>query len=330
MNDKNIFMIGTKHQYHQVEMAISHFNLDKKDIYLLVEDLGFEKTFHDDLRNKSFGEVIIFKSWIFKDLIYNPEISNNFITICKEIALRFKSLNLYTSHYDSDFNLLANSILKPKKIFLMDEGNASFETVLARRKNRDKKFTLFIKSFLYKIPIFLPSKITYFTKYNLKTNFPDNIKLYRDTMIDNSFVPLNKDVVVFLGSSVVEVGMIKKSSYFDILKRISSDYKNKKIHYYPHRKESLNKLKDLENLGFKIIKNEQPFEILFLSFNNMPHIITSIYTSCVLDNISKRYKNIPELILYKFDDIVLLKQRDVYRDIYNHSKKNKSLTIKEI
>ena len=98
----------------------------------------------------------------------------------------------------------------------------------------------------------------------------------------------------FLGSSVVEVGLIKKNSYFDILKRISSDYKNKKIHYYPHRKESPNKLKDLEDLGFKIIKNNQPFEILFLSFNNMPHIITSIYISGVLDNISKRYKNISE------------------------------------
>jgi hypothetical protein len=330
MNDKNIFLIGTKHQYHQVEMAISHFNLDKKDIYLLVEDLGLDKIFHNDLKNKSFGEVIIFKSWIFKDLIYNPERSNNFITICKEIALRFKSFNLYTSHYDSDSNLLASSILKPKKIFLLDEGNASFGTALDRRNNRDKKFTLLIKSFLYKIPIFLPSKITYFTKYNLKTNLPDNIELYKEKMIDNSFVALDKDVVIFLGSSVVEVGMIKKNIYCDLLKRISSDYKNKKIHYYPHRKENLNKLKELEDLGFNIIKNELPFEILFLSFNNMPYIMASIYITGVLDNISKRYKNIPELIMYKFDDVFLLKQRDTYRDIYNHLKKNKSLTIKEI
>ena len=330
MNDKNIFLIGTKHQYHQIEMAISHFNLDKKDIYLLVEDLGLEKTFHNDLKNKNFGEVIIFKSWTFKDLIFNPQISNNFINICKKIALRFKNFNLYSSHYDSDSNLLANSILKPKKIFLMDEGTSSFGTALDRRNNRKKKFTFFIKSIFYRTRIFLPLKITYFTKYNLKVYLPDSIELYKEKMIDNSFVELNKNVVVLLGSCVVELGMIKKNIYFDLLKRISSDYKNKKIDYYPHRKESLNKLKELKNLGFNIIKNEQPFETLFLSFNYLPHIITSTYISSVLDNISKRYKNIPELIMYKFDDIFLLKERDTYRDIYVHFKKNKSLTIKEV
>ena len=151
---------------------------------------------------------------------------------------RFKSLNLYTSHYDSDFNLLANSILKPKKIFLIDEGTASFETVLARRKNRDKKFTFFIKSFFYKIPIFLPSKITYFTKYNLKTNFPDNIELYRDTMINNPLVPLNKDVVVFLGSSIVEVGIIKKNSY-EILDNFMVAQYNSPWAFPPFRKNEI-------------------------------------------------------------------------------------------
>ena len=331
MDEKHIFLIGTEHQYYQVVKAISYFNLDNKDVYFLVEDLGVEKIFYNDLRDKNVGEVIIFRNWIFKDVIFNPEISNNFISICKNLASRLESCNLYSSDYESDYNLLANSILKPKHIVLLDEGTSSFGTVIKRRNKRNKKFTLFIKSALYKKRIVLPSKITYFTKYNLEIGLADNIKLYSDSKIDNSFRELNKDVVCFLGTPVIELGMMKKNVYFDVLKRIRLDYKDKQIDYYPHRRESLDKLKELESLGgFNIIKNDQPFESLFLSFDIMPYIIASTYISSVLDNISSRYKSIPELVMYKFDDGVLLKERDTYRDIYNHFKINQSLTIKEV
>lgn len=311
-------------------MAIRHFKLAINDIILLVEDLGVEKTFHDDLGKQNFGELRTFKNWIFRDLICNPEFSLNFISICEDIAFRYESLNLYVSHYDSDSSLLANSILKPKNIFLMDEGTASFETVIARRANRDTTPSLTIKSLLYKLRIYLPLKITYFTKYNLEANLLDSVELYSDKLIHNTLFAKDMDVIFLLGSSAVEVGLIRKTHYLDILKIIRSDNVDKSIHYYAHRKESPKKLKEIGNIGFEIILNELPFETLFANLRKMPHKIISIHISGVLDNISKRYQNIPELVMYKFNDALLLKNRDVYRDIYNHFKKNEKLFHKEI
>ena len=83
-------------------------------------------------------------------------------------------------------------------------------------------------------------------------------------------------------------------------------------------------------MGFEIIKNDQPFEKLYAALENVPHVIASVYTSAVLDNLSARYNNLPDLVLYKFDDGLLLKNRDVYADIFNHLMLNDSLIIKEI
>lgn len=326
----NIFMIGTAHQYHQVEMAVRCFCLDKKDIYLLVEDLGVEKVFQDSLRSAGFGAVIFFKSWVFKDVFMNPRFSKDFIAICRSIGSTFTSINLYTSHYDSDYCLLADAILQPKKIFLMDEGTASFETVIARRSRRGKNLRLFIKSLLYRVPIKSPSRITYFTKYHLKPKFPDDLWLYSDAKIDNPLVSVDEDVVVVLGSSIVEVGLLRGFCYFELMKKVRLSYPGKSIRYYPHRKESIHKLQKIKVMGFEIIKNDQPFEKLFAVLENVPHVIASVYTSGVLDNLSARYNNLPDLVLYKFDDGLLLKNRDVYADIFNHLMLNDSLIIKEI
>ena len=217
MDDMNIFMIGTAHQYHQVEIAVRQFCLDKNDVYLLVEDLGFENAFQEGLSDAGFGEVIFFKSWRFEDLVLKPKLSKQFIATCRSLRFRFRRINLYTSHYDSDFCLLADSILKPKKFVLMDEGTASFETAIARRSNRGNNLKLFIKSILYNVPISLPRKIIFFTKYNLKISFPDEVSLYCEAKIDNPVVSKNKDVVVFLGASIVEVGLLAANHYHELL-----------------------------------------------------------------------------------------------------------------
>lgn len=321
-----LFLIGTEHQLFQVLDVIEFLKCDQKDCILLFENNENETRFINELYNKySFKKVIVFQSWIFKDLFFNRSKVFSFLKICKEIK-NIENIYFYHSHYDTDSTLLFSKIVKPIKSYLLDEGTASFSVVHYRKKFQHFNLKLLVKSLLYRRLLFLPKRIIYFTKFHLSTNIYDSVLLYSLQKNKNQRLPIENDKLFILGSSISDIGYMKEDIYIKLINSIKIKF-NKEIHYFSHRKENASKLQKIESLGILIHTNEMPFENYFLQLTKWPEYISSFYFSNILDSIKSRYSEVPNCILFKFDKDYILKEQDVYEDIFKHNCANNDFKI---
>jgi hypothetical protein len=328
----NIFLIGAEHQLFQVDIAISHFRIEKKSIILIIEKVSNNHKFIDKVNNSNvYGEVIIFESWTFKDLFRNPYKHQFFINLC--LSFVNKEIFFFASHYDSDSTLLFNSIVKPSKYFLMDEGTASFSVQIQRNSFEFRtKLKVFIKSLFYKKQISLPKELMYFTKFELDLPKNDQKVIYKVEKNNNPLTLLNQEELIFIGSSIVEMKMIEEIAYINCLAKVVVENKEKisKFYYYPHRKECVEKLDKIIKLGFEIRYLEEPFEPFFNKQIEISSIICSFYTTSVIYNIAASNNKFPKLIIYKFDNSLLKTDRLVYENIYKAMKTNKLINFSDI
>ena len=326
-----VFLIGTEHQLFQVQIAISHFKLDTKKIFLLILAIENDNFAQKMKGNGQYGQVVVFQNWVFKDLLLNRSKCVAFITFCNNLKRDNTIDNFFTSHYDSDPDLLFLSIVNPTQYYLMDEGTASFSVVNTRNKLvYQKKIELFIKSLLYGKVFSLPSKVTYFTQYNLNKKDYDIIKKYQVNKISNPLIKLLRSESIFIGTSIVELDMIKDVHYLILLQKVYNDIKETKCYYYPHRKESAEKLQLIEQMGFIIKKIDEPFESMFSKQQEFPALCCSFFTTGVLYNIAKSNEIIPELKVYKFNVTLLKFDSNVYERIYTEMLTNSRLKFIEI
>ena len=329
--EKTVFLIGTEHQLFQVKTAIAHFNLATENVILVivaVEKDGFAQKMKG---SNQFGKVIIFKNWVFKDLLSNSSKCKEFIDFCVDLKKRNIVDTFFTSHYDSDPDLLFLSIVNPTMYYLMDEGTASFSVVHSRNKpNYQKKIEISIKSLLYGIAFSLPKKVTYFTQYNLDKKEEDVLEKYYIKKIANPLANLINDESIFIGTSIVELNMIKESDYLSLLIKIYDEINHTKCYYYPHRKESTEKLRLVEQIGFVIKRIDEPFEMMFVKQQKFPILCCSFFTTGVLDNMAKSNEIVPELRIYKFDVTLLLLHSEVYEQIYTEMQTSQQLKFIEI
>lgn len=326
---KYIFIIATEHQLFQVEEAIRHFNVNKADTVLIIFEVIDTAFIPKVQASNSFGQVFSFKNWTIRDVFFDRKKIKNFINFCQHLKNQLDAYVFFTSHYDSDPDLLFLHIVQPIKYYLMDEGTASFSVNYQRLNNIKNTFNYIIKSLLYQKKIYLPKQLTYFSQYNLSLKKGDSVEKYSVQVQDNPLVKLIENEMIFIGSSMVEVGIIEESLYLFLLEKIAQKFNHKTIYYNAHRKESKQKLLKIENLGFIVREQLEPFEKMFSQLQECPHLIASFYISGVLDNIAKRNKHIPELILYKFDSN-LIKDVDIYDTIYEDIRHNKRLKSVEI
>jgi hypothetical protein len=326
-----VFLISTEHQLFQVKTAIEHFKLDTKKVLLLILAIDNDNFAQKMTGNKQYGEVIVFQNWVFKDLFLNRSKCNLFISFCEDLKRNNTVDTFFTSHYDSDPDLLFLSIVTPPQYYLMDEGTASFSVVNSRKKIvYRKKIEIFIKSILYNRAFSLPQKITYFTQYNLHKNKQDVLEKYQVNKINNPLTKLLENESIFIGTSIVELNMIKESDYLVLLQKVYDSLNQTKCYYYPHRKESITKLRLIEQMGFKVKKIDEPFENMFAKEKEFPALCCSFFTTGVLYNIAKSNMVTPELKVYKFDLTLLLIDNEVYDQIYIEMQTNNKLRFIEI
>lgn len=327
----NCFIIGTEHQYAQVLHAIEYFKIDERQVILVFENLGKENKFISHLSNeRKFKHFYVFDSWIFQDVIFKYNVVNKFIGLCYLINKNYYIENLFISHYNTDSTLIFESILSPNKIFLLDEGTASFSVVLKRKNLKTFNFKLIIKSLCYRRIIKLPKSLCYFSLYNLDTNSTDSLIQYNIAPILNQPLDIRNSVIFFLGSGIIETGLLLDEQYFKYLKSIRKLYSDKHIYYFAHRSESLLELEKIKEFGFEIVVNKMPFEKLFETLQYWPLKICSFNFTGVLDNISRKWVNIPELEIFKISSSDFLKEKEVYLEIEKHLKKNKKLIFSNV
>ena len=313
---KYVFILGSEHQTFQLDYAIKHFCIFSKDIIILIQKLNINYSLEEKVKMKyPYVEIISYLNWTFIDIFKHPTLHRSFINICHEIKHKYNELIFLPCHYSDDATLLFLSIVKPNKFYLLDEGTASFSVIHLRRHfNALLKIKLCFKSYLYCYQLKEPIIVTYFTKFKLKTNLIDRVENFNIPKIDNSIV-LNYNQIGFLGSSVVELNLMKENVYIYYLNEIILRNPNSTFFYFKHRKESFSKLKKVEELGFEIINYDGAFESYFASQEKLPHRLASFFTTSVLINVLDNFRNVPNLDIYSFPIAKLNKEKNVHIDI---------------
>ncbi|TKC05270.1 hypothetical protein [Pedobacter frigoris] len=325
-----VFLIGAQHQLFQVYEAIRKYSVDSSQVTVVIEDTGDQRVVKRAQDEEKFGEVIVFENWVFKDILLNPNKHLSYIKYCKSLRPISTDILFFASHYDSDNTLLFLSIVNPALFYLMDEGTASF-TVSSMRAKKDNRGLLFlIKSLLYRHRIKLSKGLIYFTKYQFEIQKYDQVDFYLQEKFDNPLETLVDHEFIFLGSSIVEVGLLKEEDYLSFLAQIFLINCDKKVLYYPHRKESEEKLAKVKDIGFVIVKIDLPFEEEYQRMKRCPATIGSFFFTTVLDNISRTNKKNPELVIYHFNIELLSEDKEVYYKILAHLYTNKYLKILEV
>lgn len=324
---KFIFLIAAEHQLFQVRAAIDHFKIETSDLMLVVLEIGDTSYIERLKASKDLGSIYIFPNWTSRSLFFNRLRFKPLIRFCQSLRRTDLEYTFFSSHYDSDPDLLFFSILKPKMYYLMDEGTASFSVQEKRKKQARKTLSYLIKSILYGQSIKLPRTLKYFTQYNLDAHKVDEIEKYKIKKNDNPLKRFTEGVVNFVGTSIVEVGYLKQEDYLSFLTKIYADLSGSKVLYYPHRKETQSKLLLIDKIGFTINKIDEPFETMFAKLEESPSLFCSPFVTGVLDNISKANEKIPELRIYKFDSDLLIQHKEVYENIYKEMRTNENLNF---
>ena len=134
----------------------------------------------------------------------------------------------------------------------------------------------------------------------------------------------------YLGTSLVELGLIYENDYINYLKAVLKLYPKKIVYYIPHRKEKALKLKEIERLGYILKKLELPFEMWYKSLEIIPSEISSHYYATVLGNLSDLFDNLPKLHAFRSPIVSVAKDADLEQKIFLHLKSKGTIQFTDL
>ena len=309
---KYLFLIGTQHHLVQLNAALERFNILPDDVILV-----FINNPNEDISDKlneynNLSCVKVFKNWVFKDLITNRSKHSEFISFIKSLSTQEKQFTVFST-VSFEVPLLVRTLINVNKTYLMDDGLSHFTNYyfLKSPERFIYMLRLFIKSILYGRYLKFNIDFTYFTEYDFIVRNAERAVKYEIKKQCNSLEEFISNEVIFLGTCLVDVKLMTLDNYMRLLIKVREVFKLKKIFYFPHRNESTLLLKEVASLGFIIQKIDVPFETYFSKLKVCPSIISSFYTTVVIQNLATRFKILPTLKALKFDDKLFLKPQKV-------------------
>ncbi|MBA4408500.1 MAG: hypothetical protein C0397_03645 [Odoribacter sp.] len=328
---KYIFLVGTQHHLVQVNSAIVHFKIPPEDTILL-----FIKNPKEDISKKlekyqHLSVAKVFENWVFKDLILDRSKHREFISFIKKLKKEDNQFILFsTVSYET--GLLVKSLIKIDKFYLMDDGLGHFTNYFFYKSPKRYIYILIllVKSVLYLKYLKFNTKFIYFTEHDFIVENSERAEKYTIEKHNNPLTHLINDEVIFLGTNLIETKLMVYENYMKLLTSIKKVFKQKKVFYFPHRKEEDSILKDIEAIGYTIWKTNEPFENYFSGLITCPSTICSLYTTAVIQNIAQRFVNIPNLVVMKFNKNLLLNSQKEYEAIYLQMKNIKGIKIIDI
>lgn len=275
---KNLFILSTPPHYYNLLQYIEQFEVVKKDSELVffssfftTEDM-IDNFIENHINKNDWKSVRKISLWQTKfEKIYSPSNLLKIFFFLKKLLLfySFRSYNhLVVNQLDQLYSKFFYFFTFYQKVISLDEGNDVFRAIEDRYNRKKSNF-------------FMPRKIIFFSSYNIKVQQPDTLvkckNLYSKKIIKNR--QINDNEIFFIGSPYIEDSLIKKSVYFSYLDIIRRDFENKKIKYFPHRRENHNNLIFLkENYNFSIQEIDLPIEFYFLRLEKSPKIILGFLT----------------------------------------------------
>lgn len=103
-------------------------------------------------------------------------------------------------------------------------------------------------------------------------------------LFSNTTVKANEECH-FIGSPVVEKGIVAELEYYDILSHARTEIgKNTKLTYFAHRAEALEtKRAYLETLGFDIEQHDEPYELVCATQGRKPSMIFGMHSTSLFN-----------------------------------------------
>jgi hypothetical protein len=188
------------------------------------------------------------------------------------------------------------NLFRPKKAIFLDDGaNTIFifdqmvthglriDDFIQKSENNIKNYVL--KPLQRKSYSEVP--IEYFTNIEKKGSIDMKISNNRYFLIRQLIAPkpINTQSVFFYGSKCTEAGIMSARNELAYLKFVYDYYQSRycNVTYIPHRQESSEKLKEVNNIGFKVVQKEYPAEINFVKDNELPKEIAAGWSTVILN-----------------------------------------------
>ncbi|TPN87882.1 hypothetical protein [Aquimarina algicola] len=339
MRDRAIAIVESPLQLINANEYIKKYALESKTDFYFVSSRGTHNL--DQLR--STYKALKLKGKVFEVSVLNIDKSivtrlSFYLKIIRAARKMPKNYSLVlVGHMLSIYqNVLANTIKNSECIYL-DDGNASVAQIKQLKKEKIKSFSPFSKRIF---PLLLGFNVN--LRYGKKgLNY---FTIYKDLIVENhpylcfdindleylkseyGKKEINKNFVYFIGTPFYWNNKSYENFEQDI-KKVSEFYQNKKVFYFPHRYESKEQLEIINNLGWKIVKNELPIELLLIELENLPLEFGFFYSSAV-DNISKLIPNM-NFKSFEIDNTEFLEDgKNIYKLYRSYEKKNMITVIK--
>ncbi len=222
--------------------------------------------------------------------------------------------------------------LASDNIYCLDEGARTICTAMAR-SDKDNSFVGKVlgeyakrnaMGLLYGYRVNPIKSIQYFSCYTVPLRKNDTLAVNTYDLLRTKLqdVPKDLETLLFIGSSLSEVGVVSEEYYLCSLKKILSYYSGKKIHYIAHRGDSEEKLCKIENdIGMKVVKYDIPFELVISQSESIPYGVVSFYSS-VLVNCYKMFAGNLKVVSVRLDyDEISNRHKDDIENVYSYFEK---------
>lgn len=222
------------------------------------------------------------------------------------------------------FLAVAEQIFAAKELMILDEGtsvpnfvvplryNPNEKNKVKRFKGRFSRFDVAGKalSLLTGLTFHHPDKVTFFTVYgDMRPPAADTVEVNNFPLLKQQIQHCDQlDEIWFVGTCYVEHDFMNKADFQKVLKAALKDAHGQKIKYFPHRYETSENLKEIEDLGFTVMKTGMALEPWIAQQNKRPQYIAAIASSAI-DNISVMFGGQVPIHLYR-------PSGNFYKDVY--------------
>lgn len=352
----NLFVVETLLQTINAIEARRYFN-ENNNILIVLYSVPFPKDAFLPLINQDDWASITF--FEISNRIYRVEQQEKrawIIEIIKEHCNTFRQFqrraaldNIMKAYQEVDTLFLGNYLIghmrhfankiKYKKLVALDDGTDTLRinelriTNITNISNKQKvsiwkTFKGYMRQRYIEWDSSEASSIIFFSTYDLNVRKGDilikNNFLYLKSQLQSQQV---NDEVYFLGQPLVEDGYITNKCFYRYLSGIKFYFKNQKIVYLPHKRESEESVSQIcENFDFQVRKFKVPIEINLLNAKQRPIILASFFSSA-LDNCRLIFGDILTIKVFYIREDDLNNGYDFVRDTYNYLEKKTCQTF---
>jgi hypothetical protein len=313
----NVFLIETPLQLLNAIEARNHFKF-KNNILLILLTNYFGINSFNNLVDKDSWDTIRYIPFLSNCSTYDfgMQRPQNLYERCIEYYIILQQLlkrcrldkiiksigsvnNIILGNYlqgHKDYMRHFGNSLTHEKIYIVDDGTDTILinrerinelSVVGNEQNNDVSWLKKVKRSLRESYIDWngrsASSITFFSCYDLSVTAADtfvkNEYSYLRKIAQNS---ANVDEVIFLGQCLIEDGYISKENYQLYLLKVKEYFKNEKLIYVPHPRESMQSVEYLKKtVGIEIRKLSTPIEYEIAYGGKRPKYLSSFFCSAL-------------------------------------------------